>query len=175
MGMRERGYVRFREVQHIRQLWPWIVVLVIVGLVVWAAVQQFAVGKPFGNQPMSDTGLIIVSVVFGIGLPVFLYSVTLTTEVTDDGLYYRFFPLNLSFNRLGPDDIRSFEVRTYGALREYGGWGIRRGAGGRIYSTGGNRGVEVVLRGGNRVMFGSQRPEELAGALASLKPSIFQP
>jgi len=159
------SHVLFREVQRMRQPWPWIVALAIAGLIVWALVQQFGYGKPFGTNPLSDTGLIIVSVIFGLGLPLFLLSLSLTTEVRIDGLYYRYFPFNLSFRRLGPEDIREFEVRTYSPVREYGGWGMRWGRGGMAYSVWGNRGVDLVLFDGRRKLIGSQRPEELAQAL----------
>jgi hypothetical protein len=157
--------VVFREVQRFRQPWLWVVILAIVGLVVWAVVQQFGYGEPFGTNPMSDTGLIVVALVFGVGLPLFLLSINLTTEVRSDALYYRFFPLNLTFRRLGPEDIREYQVRTYSPLREYGGWGIRWGSKGKAYSVSGDRGVELLLLDGRRVLIGSQSPEELAQAL----------
>jgi hypothetical protein len=157
--------VVFREVQRFRQPWLWVVILGIVGLVAWAVVQQFGYGEPFGTNPMSDTGLIVVALVFGVGLPLFLLGITLTTEVRSDALYYRFFPLNLTFRRLGPEDIREYQIRTYSPLREYGGWGIRWGSKGKAYNVSGDRGVELLLLDGRRVLIGSQRPEELAQAL----------
>jgi len=155
----------FREVQRFRQPWLWVLILAIVGLVVWAVVQQFGHGVPFGTNPMSDTGLVIVALVFGAGLPLFLMSINLTTEVRSDALYYRFFPLNLTFRRLGPEDIREYEVRTYSPFREYGGWGIRWGLRGKAYNVSGDRGVDLLLMDGRRVLIGSQRPEDLAHAL----------
>lgn len=62
-------------------------------------------------------------------------------------------------------DIASAQVRTYSPIMEYGGWGIRWGRGGRAYNARGNRGVQLVLRSGERVLVGSQRPEELLEAL----------
>jgi hypothetical protein len=106
-----------------------------------------------------------VSVIFGLGLPLFLLSLSLTTEVRIDALYYRYFPFNLSFRRLGAESIREFEVRTYSPVREYGGWGIRWGQGGMAYNVWGNQGVDLVLSDGRRKLIGSQRPEDLAQAL----------
>jgi hypothetical protein len=57
-------------------------------------------------------------------------------------------------------------VRTYDPVREFGGWGIRIWVGGpRAYSVSGNRGVDVILYNGERIMIGSQRPRDLAQAL----------
>jgi hypothetical protein len=55
--------------------------------------------------------------------------------------------------------------RAYSPLAEYGGWGIRTGKQGRAFNMRGNEGVQLVLRSGQRVLIGSQRPEELVRAI----------
>ena len=59
--------VVFREVQKFRQTWVWVLVLGILGpLVVLfgsGLVQQLGSGRPWGNRPMSDGGLIIASLI----------------------------------------------------------------------------------------------------------------
>ena len=155
----------YSEVQHFRQVWLWLLLLSIAGVAIYGMVQQLILGKPFGNNPAPDTVLIIVVVIFGFGFPIFFYFMNLTVEVRSDGLYYRFFPFHLSFHRIPREDLRTYEVRTYSALREYGGWGIRWGPKGKAYNVSGNRGVQLELSNGKRILIGSQRPEELAEAL----------
>jgi len=155
----------YREVQHFRQVWLWILLLSIAGLAIYAMVQQLILGKPFGDNPASDTVLIIIVVIFGFGFPILFYLMNLTTEVRSDGLYYRFFPVHLSFHKIPLEDLKTYEVRTYSALKEYGGWGIRYGRKGKAYNVGGNRGVQLELSNGERILIGSQRPEELDEAL----------
>ncbi|UCG83978.1 MAG: hypothetical protein JSW38_03940 [Dehalococcoidia bacterium] len=158
-------YVLYREIQHFRQVWLWLLTLGISGVTFYAMVQQLILGTPFGDNPASDTVLIIIVIVFGFMFPVFFYIVNLTTEVRGDGLYYRFFPFHLTFRKISGEDIRSCEARTYSPLREYGGCGIRWGAKGRAYNVGGNRGVQLELSNGSRILIGSQRSEELAEAI----------
>ncbi len=158
-------YVLYRETQHFRQVWLWLLTLGISGVTFYAMVQQLILGTPFGDNPASDTVLIIIVIVFGFMFPVFFYIVNLTTEVHGDGLYYRFFPFHLTFRKISGEDIRSCEARTYSPLREYGGCGIRWGAKGRAYNVGGNRGVQLELSNGSRILIGSQRSEELAEAI----------
>ena len=75
--------------------------------------------------------------------------------------------------RLGPlggqaipvQTLRSCTARRYRPILEYGGWGYRWGRGGRAYNIRGNRGVQLVLQDGQRILLGSQRPEELASAI----------
>ncbi len=109
--------------------------------------------------------LFVIVVIFGFGFPVFFYLINLTTEVRADGLYYRFFPIHLSFRKIELRNLTTCEVRTYSALREYGGWGIRRGPKGKAYNVSGNRGVQLELSNGERILIGSRKPDELAGAL----------
>ena len=126
----------YREVQHFRQPLLWALLLAIAGLCIYGAVQQLILGKPFGSNPAPDTGMIIIVIVFGAGFPLLFYVMNLTTEVRSDGLYYRFFPFHLSFHKIPLEDLKTYEVRTYSALREYGGWGIRWGLNGKAYNVG---------------------------------------
>jgi len=163
--MKENNNMLYREVQHFRQVWLWLLVLGIAGVTLYAMVQQLFLGTPFGNNPASDSVLIVIVIIFGFIFPIFFYLVNLTTELRGDGLYYRFFPIHLSFQRISLEDLKSWEARTYSPLREYGGWGIRWGAKGKAYNVGGNRGVQLELTNGSRILIGSQRPEELAQAI----------
>ncbi|NVL91956.1 MAG: hypothetical protein HWN71_02845 [Desulfobacterales bacterium] len=54
---------------------------------------------------------------------------------------------------------------TYNPLKDYGGWGIRYGRGGRAYNVSGNRGVYLELSNGKSLLIGSLQPEELARAI----------
>ncbi len=157
--------VLFREVQHFRQLWLWVLVLGISLTSIWGAVQQLGLGIPFGNNPAPDGVMILLAVVFGLIFPIGFYFMNLATEVRQDGVYYRFFPFHLRFRSLALKDIMEYEVRTYSPIRDYGGWGIRYGRKGKAYNASGNRGVWLKLADGGRVLFGSQRPDEFATAL----------
>jgi len=166
MADKDGTEVLFREVQRFRQSWLWIIILSITAVCIYAAVEQLILGNPFGNNPAPDIYLIVIVIIFGAGFPLLFYKINLTTEVRSDGLYYRFFPLHCSFQRITPEDLAEYEVRTYKPLREYGGWGIRYGAKGKAYNVRGNRGVQLKRTSGELILIGSQRPEELAGALA---------
>ncbi len=157
----------YQEIQHFRQLWVWVLMLFISVLCIYGAIQQLIMGKPFGNNPASDSMLIVITIIFGFGFPVFMYKIHLTTEVHEDGLYFRYFPLHLSFRKINLEDIAGFNVETYRAIIDYGGWGIKYGRKGQAYNVSGNRGVQLQLSDGKRILIGSQRAEELAEALKS--------
>jgi len=144
----------YREVQQFRQVWIWVIVFVLAGLVWYATVKQLLLHRPFGNRPMPDIPLVIFWFIFGIGLP-----------ALDDGIYIRFFPFHCTFRRIAFTEMKQCKVRTYRPIREYGGWGIRYGCKGKAYNVSGNRGVQIELLNGNRVLIGSQRAEELWRAI----------
>jgi hypothetical protein len=164
--MIDKEHVIFHEVQRFRQAWLWAFLTAISLLAIYAVILQLAWGKPFGNNPAPNIILTAIVAIFGVAFPVFFYLMKLTTEVHSDGLYFRFFPLHRSFHRIPWEDIKEYGVRTYSALRDYGGWGIRYGREGKAYNVSGNAGVQLKLHNGDMIMIGSQRPEEMASAMA---------
>jgi hypothetical protein len=149
--------VHYREVQHFHPLIRGMTVAIstlplVVGLVIWLF------------QPSAWEPLPLLAAVSLAGM-LFVFGVRLVTEVRDGALYVRLAPL--PFRRIPLETIRSAEVRTYRPLAEFGGWGIRHGWQGMAYNARGNRGVQLVLANGRRVLVGSQTPE---GLLAALQP-----
>jgi hypothetical protein len=81
------------------------------------------------------------------------------------GHAWQFRPFHFADQHLPLNRLEACEAITYSPLKEYGGWGIRLGAHGMAYNVSGNRGVRLRLKGGEQLLLGSQRPEELAAAL----------
>ncbi len=157
------GY--FRETQRFRQLWLWFFLIVTAAFLIYGLIQQLYLGVALGNNPVSDFALILLSLVFGVGMPLFFYSIRLITEVRSDGVYVKFFPFHRKFHKVDFSDIEHFEIRYYKALKEYGGWGIRYGLNGKAYNVSGNKGVMLHLQTGKRLLIGTRKPEEFYDAL----------
>jgi len=100
-------------------------------------------------------------------LPILAVALTVATElrvtVEPGALRIRFFPFTT--RTIERRAIAGIEARTYRPIREYGGWGLRFSRRGRAYSISGDRGVELTLTDGRKVMIGSRRAEALAAAL----------
>jgi hypothetical protein len=88
---------------------------------------------------------------------------SLTVELRQDELVIHLRPLIK--RRIFLREIESCDARTYRPLREYLGWGWRYGPSGHALTVRGTRGVQLVLRSGERLLVGSDRPEELARAI----------
>jgi len=159
------GKVIFHEVQRFRQVWLWTIILFIAGVAWYGFIQQLIIKIPFGNHPTPNIVMIITWIIAGMGLPALFCSTRLITEVRTDGLYICYLPFHLSFRRILLNDIKDYKVRTYNPIMEYGGWGIRIGLKGQAYNVIGNRGIQLVLFNGKRMLIGSQKAEELARAI----------
>lgn len=158
--------VSFREVQRLSRVW-WVtlIVLGVAALMWYGFIQQIFFGQPFGSNPTPNWMMWLFWLLFGVGFPIVWYNARLIVELRDDHISIRFVPFVT--RSIFYADIKQHKVRTYRPLREYGGWGIRGLAGRRAYSVSGNQGVELELNSGQEIMIGSQKPEELALAIAS--------
>jgi hypothetical protein len=155
--------IYFREVQRFRQPWYWAIQIPVLAALAYILFRQVVLGKPVGNHPASNTSLAIIALTLALFV-VWFIKLELITEVRDHELEIRF--RGLFVQRVIPlAEITHFEARTYRPIREYGGWGVRRGAAGMAYNVSGNRGEELQLADGKSLMIGSQRPEEFALAL----------
>jgi len=165
----------FDEEQRFRQWWLWgvlgigfMISLLVFGYGVW---QQVILGKPWGNRPMSD-GALVLTATGVIALWVVLFAmfrlIKLIVRVDDRCLHVRFWPF---VNRHIPlEQIVHWGARRYNPILEYGGWGIRfTFTKGRAYNVSGDRGVQLVLANGKRILIGSQRADELADAITRAK------
>jgi hypothetical protein len=161
--------VFFSEIQYFRQVWLTLFISFSTILVWTMAISQFVFKHPLGNNPAPDSIMIIIWILSGIISPLFFLTSNLKTEVKKDGFYFQFFPFHMSPRKISVEDIKSYEARTYNPIRDYGGWGIRSGRNGNVYNMNGNKGLYMELKDGKRILFGSQKSEELAGAIDRIK------
>lgn len=161
-----RSPTNFREEQRFTQTWIWALVLGLAALWIAIAGIQLGFGIKVGNNPASDGLLIAIGILPVVVLPLLIGTLRLTVEVRDGALHVRFFPFVRKVIRLS--EIRSAEARTYRPILEYGGWGIRWGGrNGWAYNVKGNRGVQLELANGKRLLIGSQKADELAAAITT--------
>jgi hypothetical protein len=172
--MQAQDGLYFEEVQKNRQWWLWAVVLAPCAVIGYGAVRQLVFGQPWGDRPLSDAGLGLLCV-FLAAVLVWLYKMSLLTQVSAEALTVQF--KWLWRPRLIPlSTVHSYRVVTYRPLADYGGWGIRYGfKGGKAYTSSGTRGVQLEFEDGERLLIGSQRPEELARAIEQAKTGEAQP
>ncbi|WP_435016830.1 hypothetical protein TA3x_004411 [Tundrisphaera sp. TA3] len=113
-----------------------------------------------------------LGIAVGLGMPILLLvGVLRMTTVVALGEVRVWFGWIPTYRRSIPiASIRGVHVVQYRPMRDYGGWGIRQGRDGeRVLNARGNRGVRLILEDQTQILIGSQRPEELARAIESIR------
>lgn len=166
--------ILFTEEQRMNILWVkvlmgviWLGIFVLFG---FAFYNQIALGKPFGDKPVSNIGLISIFAVIVLqmgGVTLLLYFTRLILEIREDGIYYRYPPFMNRFKRVDPMQIKEYSVIRYQPLKDFGGWGIKTGSRkfGRGYTISGNMGLFIVFNDGKKVLIGTQRPDAMKKAM----------
>jgi hypothetical protein len=85
----------------------------------FAIFQQIILSSLFGNNPAHDSVLIALVLIFGVGLPLFLYTAGLDTKVLEDNLRILFWPFHLKWIVLPFSSIQKARAVTYNPLMEY--------------------------------------------------------
>jgi hypothetical protein len=158
--------ILFTESQRFKQWWLWMILLGINGLFLFGVYQQVIGGQQFGDKPMSDTELLIIT---GLTLLLtFLFiKFRLDTIIKRDGIYVRFFPFHMTFKHYNWNNLTKSFVRQYSAISEYGGWGLRFGlfGKGKAYNVSGNKGLQLEFNNNKKLLIGTNKPDELTETL----------
>ena len=106
---------------------------------------------------------VIVMIIFRI--------VSLETTIRSEGIYYRFKPFRRKPRFHQWADIERFYVRKYNPIREYGGWGVKKGRkkASTAFNVRGNMGLQLELKNGKRILIGTQKAEELERVVKKLE------
>lgn len=164
----------FTETQKFKQWWLWLLLIALNLHFGYGMYQQFYLGKPYGTNPSSDSGLIIFSCI-PLGIFILFIVMRLDTTVDKQGISYRFFPFQIKYRTKKWTEIKKAYIRKYKPISEYGGWGIRFGWGkniGGAYNVSGNKGLQLELKNGKKILFGTQHPEELEQVVAQYQDKI---
>ena len=155
----------FKEEQHFRQKLLWLVILFFPAFSLYGIYEQVMMGNVIGDKPLSDEGVISFSLLVGLGLPVLFWFMKLKLRVSSEGLHYQFFPIHIKERLIPFEDIKSYKARTYSPIKEFGGWGIRFGFESKAYNVSGDKGLQIELTNGRKVLFGSQEHQALTKAM----------
>jgi hypothetical protein len=155
----------FTEKQRFTQWWLW--ALLIAALVI-------PLSATLIQSRAADSGITGTDIAIGSLFPslilLFFLIMHLRTRIDESGIRYRFVPIHGKEQHIKWDEIEKVYTRTYSPLKEYGGWGIRTGFGktGKAYNISGNKGIQVELKDGKRVLLGTCKPSEVDNVLKAL-------
>lgn len=150
----------FQETQRFTQWWMWFFALIPLCIGLYGSYVQFHLGVPFGNKPMSDTGL-LVFVAFGVFFAGFLGMHQLTTKVTSTALTVHFYPYTR--RKVAWEEVDEWSVIPYDFV---GGWGVRLWTKyGTVYNVKSGMGLYITLKNKKRFLVSTQQPQALQYAV----------
>ena len=153
--------VYFTESQKFRQ--PWLLVLM---LVIMASVGYNLYTEVIPEQ---DTFFVLFSVLVPLLVFALLMYFRLDTSLSDTGIHYRMRPFT-GEKIIRWEEIDAAWLRTYKPFQEYGGWGLRYSwKHGRAINVRGNKGLQLRLKTGKKLLIGTQKPEAMEAALDQLR------
>ncbi|WP_297765486.1 hypothetical protein [uncultured Muriicola sp.] len=153
----------FEEDQRFTQLWLWLLMGGMLLIPIYGIVQQIVLKEPFGDNPMSDLGLIIFFIAM-LALCGFFWMIRLQTTITKDEITINFPPL--AKKRILWSDVEQAQIVKYSPLI---GYGVRIWTPhGTVYNVKGNRGLFLILKNGKKCMIGTQRHREIEDLVHSL-------
>ena len=156
--------IYFKEDQRMTFWWVWALVLAGAGFAWWTFIQGVVFGQPVGDNPPPAGVYWAILLFVGIGMPLFMYTLKMTTTVSRERLKVRYWPLIT--RTIVMSEIKTFAACEYHPIRDYGGWGIRWGWGrGMAFSMTGNKGVQLELQSGKKILIGSHQANDLEVAL----------
>lgn len=160
------GEILFSETQRFKQWWLWLLLIGVNVLMLYGVLSQVVNGQPFGDKPASN-GQLLTGAAISLLVTIFVLSIRLDTQIKEDGIYVRFFPLQFSYRFFPWNSLLKCYVRTYNPISEYGGWGLRLGLFGKgtAYNISGNEGLQLEFTNGKKLLLGTQKPQELSEVL----------
>jgi len=182
MENKKGNKVYFREVQSfanspIKWIYP-LIFLASVGPLAYGMYRQLVLGKPWGDNPGSDSSLVVIFLsllVFMVLLGIFFFKSRLEVTIDAEGIHYRFPLFIRKWRTLKKESIAQYEVRKYSPLLEYGGYGwrtklngLKRKNRGIAYNVSGKIGLQLYFTNGTKMLIGTQRPAAVERAMKKL-------
>lgn len=155
--------IHFIEEQKFRQWWIWIIVVIVLFIPIFTSWQLIKQSHP-DALPVAIIGCTAPILVF-----IMLFSCKLKTEIDEYYISYRFVPFHFSAKKIYWEDVEHVYVTSYSPLRDFGGWGIRYSfRKGKAFNVSGNIGLQLILKNGKKILFGTQKKNALEDVMKIL-------
>ena len=160
--------IDFYECQSRKPLLVWVVLIGINLVFISGFVWQILLGNTFGNNPMPNVGLVILTVAIFIFSVIVLIS-TLKTFIDNDGIAIRFFPFILKPSFYSWSDIEDLQIVKNRNTIEYRGWGVRKSYNKKEVTVSGRYRLLLILKNKKKIFIGTQMPDEIETIIKKIK------
>jgi hypothetical protein len=163
----------FNEIQRMDQWWMRAILFVLWCFLLFVCYQLFIVKNPLWNVPGNERFGQITVLLLVLPTLFLLHLLKLTTKIDRHGIHYQFFPFHLKFRTVPWASMESCAIRQYNPIMEYGGWGLRWSPrNGTAFNVAGNKGIQIHLKTGKKILLGTQDPENAKKTLQFYKKEI---
>ncbi|HLV15018.1 MAG TPA: hypothetical protein VKY41_07545 [Xanthomarina sp.] len=157
--------IYFKEEQKFSQWWLWLFLIGLGNIPIFGIYKQFILGEKFGDNPMSDLGLVLFSI-FIFAIIALFWFMHLKTEIDEKGIRVDFLPFVKKCFLW--TDLKSVKIINY----KFVGYGLRYSSmHGTVYNTKGDKGMSLELFDGRKYVIGTQKDEELQEILNKILAS----
>jgi hypothetical protein len=159
--------LNFSERQHFRYVWLCGV------LILTSFMMLFCVLRLIFTDMQLASKIPIYTLLIGCTMLSFFFTYMflnfrLDTHIGADGVYVRIFPFQLRYEHYCWSSIRKVSVRQYNPLQEFGGWGVKNLGKTRALHVSGNKGIQLELSDGVRLLIGTNKEREAQDILKRL-------
>lgn len=164
--------MQFEETQRYRKPILWITLGGVIVIFLFGLFKQVVMGEPFGNNPLSNEGLIGGTLILSLVLLLFL-SMRLYVRIDDKGVHFRYTPFHFKTHSIPWNEITEISVEEYSPIAEYGGWGVRFSVKGRgkAFSVSGSKGIRIKRLYRGELLLGINQFEAAEKAVKAFKKS----
>ena len=143
--MKEKGskVIYHTETQSIQYFW--IRLILLFEIIVFSGIiyRQLIMGKPFGPYPVTDSGLIILSLLLVLPV-VILFFIRIKITVSREEVCYKMVPLGLFKYKISRQQMKNFSIETKNA--------------GKSNET---SGLKLILRNEKSLFLPSKKPKQM--------------
>lgn len=162
----------FKEEQRFTQ--PWILVLLLASGTIPIIIVLSTYMMDDSQVTLTEV-IATISITLLVSILIFLFK--LTTRIDETGIHYQFFPFHLKLKTIPWNEIEKAYIRTYDAISEYGGWGLKGGffwkkSKGTAINVSGNIGIQLELKNGKKLLIGTNLEEQAKQVLNHYSSNI---
>ena len=146
------------------------IALIVTGVTIiteWETTIQNSLGEKLGALSAVIVTLLVI---------LLFMNLKLKTKIDENGVSYQFYPFYRSFKVISWNTISKSYIRSYDAIFEFGGWGMKINffkKKVKAFTTKGNIGLQLELKNGKKILIGTQKKEELQRVLNTYTKQVY--
>jgi hypothetical protein len=162
-GNSQGNILEFEEIQRLTKWWIWLAVLGLLLFFVYVFLQQIVLGVPVGDNPMSNT-MLILTLIIVLAVVTTLLALQLRTQVNAKGV-------KVNFSLFGNFQFDWSEISQVNLVNiGFVGYGYRiNKEHGTIFNLGGNKALQLLLENGKTYTVMIENVNALQQTLKKLK------